>query len=94
MGNDGGTKALQRKYTRWGTKKEVSHYETDEEIQGKWSTCALTGDVLQEPVGHHMSIFISCRFVLVVWDIYLTRRPSFKEFWKRTCLKNSLTSGN
>lgn len=51
MGNDGGTKALQRKYTRWGTKKEVSHYETDEEIQGKWSCCALTGEALQEPVG-------------------------------------------
>lgn len=50
MGNDGGTKALQRKFSRWGTKKEVVHYETEEEIQAKWSTCALSGDVLQEPV--------------------------------------------
>ena len=80
MGNDGGTKALQRKYTRWGTKKEVSHYETDEEIQGKWSTCALTGDVLQEPVGRNESLFISFRFVPVVWDIYITRKLSSREF--------------
>ena len=50
MGNDGGTMALQRKYTRWGTKKEVVHHETDEEIQAKWSTCALSGEALQEPV--------------------------------------------
>lgn len=42
--------ALQRKYTRWGTKKEVVHHETDEEIQAKWSTCALSGEALQEPV--------------------------------------------
>ena len=50
MGNDGGTKALSRKYSRWSTKKEVAHVESEEAIQGKWSTCALSGEVLQEPV--------------------------------------------
>ena len=50
MGNDGGTKALPRKYSRWSTKKEVAHVESEEAIQGKWSTCALSGEVLQEPV--------------------------------------------
>lgn len=94
MGNDGGTKALQRKFTRWGTKKEVSHYETDEEIQGKWSTCALTGDVLQEPVGRSMSFFISFRFVPVVLDIYITKKLLSRAFSKRTYLRNSHTSEN
>ena len=50
MGNDGGTKALSRKYSRWGTKKEVAVVESEEAIQGKWSMCALSGEVLQEPV--------------------------------------------
>jgi hypothetical protein len=50
MGNDGGTKKVIRKYSRWGTRKEVVHLQTDEEIQAKWTTCALSGDTLQEPV--------------------------------------------
>lgn len=50
MGNDGGTKALSRKYSRWGTKKEKAQVETEEAIQGKWSMCALSGETLQEPV--------------------------------------------
>ena len=50
MGNDGGTKALSRKYSRWGTKKEVAQVESEEAIQGKWSMCALSGEALQEPV--------------------------------------------
>ena len=50
MGNDGGTKALMKKYSRWGVKKEVAHYEPEEVIQGKWSTCALSGEALQSPV--------------------------------------------
>lgn len=50
MGNDGGTKALSRKYSRWSTKKEVAHVESEEAIQGKWSMCALSGEALQEPV--------------------------------------------
>ena len=94
MGNDGGTKALQRKFTRWGTKKEVSHYETDEEIQGKWSTCALTGDVLQEPVSRIAFLFNFYRFVLAVWDIFIIRKLLSKELLKRVCLRNSLTSEN
>ena len=33
MGNDGGTKALSRKYSRWSTKKEVAHVESEEAIK-------------------------------------------------------------
>ena len=50
MGNDGGTVATQRKYSRWATKKEEAHVDSEEVIQAKWSTCALSGEPLQEPV--------------------------------------------
>ncbi|KAK8810424.1 hypothetical protein WA158_006999 [Blastocystis sp. Blastoise] len=50
MGCDGGTKALERKYSRWSTKKEKAHY-TPEEIQAaKWTYCALSGEELSEPI--------------------------------------------
>ena len=50
MGNDGGTVATQRKFSRWATKKEEVHVDSEEVIQAKWSTCALSGEPLQEPV--------------------------------------------
>ena len=50
MGNDGGTVATQRKFSRWTTKKEEVHVDSEEVIQAKWSTCALSGEPLQEPV--------------------------------------------
>ena len=33
MGNDGGTVATQRKYSRWATKKEEAHVDSEEVIQ-------------------------------------------------------------
>ena len=52
MGGDGGTTSLQRKYLRSVKKKEVKEVADKSEIlASKWSTCHLTGEALQEPVG-------------------------------------------